>query len=296
MTAIDIVLPTGEASEDQALLDRLRDYLARQEATNTIQLSGFHVLPALDPGEKLLVALHGGEIVGVATLTPPFNLLLSHIEHDAAIPALAAWARQLGWQPPGVLGPHGTALAFANAWRDLTGQQARPGMAQRILATSTVRHPPGVPGRWRLANDADAGFLRAWFVDFVVEADLMPGSDAVAAADSLLKDHRPGTGNLLWLDAQGTPVSIARYKAPTSHGVRIGPVYTPPEHRRRGYGGAVTAAATQLMLDKGFAFVCLYTDAANPTSNHIYEEIGYRFVADSMQYRFEATSEDEGQA
>ena len=296
MTAIDILIPTGDATNDQPLLDTVRTYLVREEAINTIQLSGFHARDAFDPQNMVLMARSRAEIVGVATLQAPFNLLLSHIEHEAAIPALAAWARQLDWQPPGVTGPSAAALAFATAWRDLTGQQFRPGMAQRILATSMVRHPSGVPGSWRLTGEADAGLLLDWFAAFVVEADLGSKDDAATAAEALLKDQRPGTGNVLWLDATGQPVSLARYKAPTPHGVRIGPVYTPPDHRRRGYGSAVTAAATQLMLDRGFGFVCLYTDAANPTSNHVYEEIGYRLVADSMQFRFgSAADDDEGE-
>ena len=81
---------------------------------------------------------------------------------------------------------------------------------------------------------------------------------------------------------------MACYKSRTPTGIRVGPVYTPPEHRRRGYAGAVTAAVSQVMLDRGRAFVCLYTDAANPTSNHVYESIG-RGLADSMQYRFTQT-------
>jgi predicted GNAT family acetyltransferase len=94
------------------------------------------------------------------------------------------------------------------------------------------------------------------------------------------------SGGLVWLDEGGTRVSVACYKAPTMNGIRIGPVYTPPELRRRGYAGAVTAATTQLMLDRGYGFACLYTDAGNATANHVYESIGYAFVADSIQYRF----------
>ncbi|MBA3379341.1 MAG: GNAT family N-acetyltransferase [Chloroflexia bacterium] len=99
------------------------------------------------------------------------------------------------------------------------------------------------------------------------------------------------SGGVLWLDRGGVPVSVACYKAPTTNGIRIGPVFTPPEHRRRGYAGAVTAATTQLMLDRGHAFTCLYTDAANATANHVYESIGYDFVADSTQYRFTERAE-----
>ena len=65
-------------------------------------------------------------------------------------------------------------------------------------------------------------------------------------------------------------------------------MYTPPEHRRHGYAAAVTAAVTQQMLERGYAFVCLYTNASNATANHVYESIGYRLVADSAIYRLQA--------
>jgi predicted GNAT family acetyltransferase len=72
---------------------------------------------------------------------------------------------------------------------------------------------------------------------------------------------------------------------PPAFGVaRIGPVYTPPEHRRRGYAGAAVAQVSQLLRDAG-ARVCLYTDQANPTSNGIYQAIGYRPVVDQVNLR-----------
>ena len=64
------------------------------------------------------------------------------------------------------------------------------------------------------------------------------------------------------------------------------PVYTPPEHRGTGYGSAVTAAVSQHALDAGARDVILFTDLANPTSNSIYQKIGYRPVYDSTELEF----------
>jgi predicted GNAT family acetyltransferase len=90
---------------------------------------------------------------------------------------------------------------------------------------------------------------------------------------------------VLWDD--GEPVSLCGYGGRTPHGNRIGPVYTPPELRGRGYGSAVTAHATKEQLDAGRDYCFLYTDLANPTSNKIYMNIGYEFVCDSAEYAFE---------
>lgn len=101
-----------------------------------------------------------------------------------------------------------------------------------------------------------------------------------------MRSVQPPGGLFVWHDPESQPVSIAGYKGQTLNSVRIGPVYTLPDHRGRGYGSAVTAIATQALLDEGRRFVCLYTDLANPTSNHIYAEIGYEPVATSVVLRF----------
>jgi predicted GNAT family acetyltransferase len=76
------------------------------------------------------------------------------------------------------------------------------------------------------------------------------------------------------------------YGGSTPNGARIGPIYTPPELRRRGYASALTADLTQMLLYRGSRFCFLFTDLANPTSNSIYQQIGYRPVADVDQWSF----------
>jgi len=63
-------------------------------------------------------------------------------------------------------------------------------------------------------------------------------------------------------------------------------VYTPPEFRGRGYASALVAALSQAMLDAGYHFCTLFTDLANPTSNHIYQAIGYQPVCDTDEYDY----------
>jgi predicted GNAT family acetyltransferase len=110
-----------------------------------------------------------------------------------------------------------------------------------------------------------------------------PGGDAERTVDARL---RTGTGGFTIWDDDG-PVSLAGWGGRTPNGVRIGPVYTPPEHRRHGYGSTVTAAVTAAQLAAGRRFCFLYTDLANPTSNKIYGDIGYEPVCDAIDYAFE---------
>jgi len=283
---MSIVSPTGDPEADSLLLAGVRDYLGRHEAINTILLSGFLASDAFDPSTPVLVAQTEQAIVGLATAYPGFNLLLSHIERGDAVAALVSEAVRREIEIPGVMGPSRSALEFAQRWQGLTGGSYSPGMAQRILAATTVRVPVAVPGTWRHMTAGDHPALVEWLTGFGIEIDNLDPERARQFGEAMLERLDDRSGGLIWIDEAGVPVSFARYKAPTFTGIRIGPVYTPPEQRRRGYAGAVTAAATQLMQDRGYAFVCLYTNAANPTSNHVYEAIGYEFVAGSMQYRF----------
>jgi hypothetical protein len=85
-------------------------------------------------------------------------------------------------------------------------------------------------------------------------------------------------------------VSLVGWGGATPNGVRVGPVYTPPDLRRRGYATALTAAVSADLLAAGKRFCFLYTDLANPTSNRIYMSIGYEPVCDSVDYVFESAS------
>ncbi len=140
----------------------------------------------------------------------------------------------------------------------------------------------------RAYRDLDRPLALAWLNAFLVEAI---GETAVEDAESTL-EHRlsdPHGGIVLW-EVGGAPVSLAGFGGPTANGIRVGPVYTPRELRRRGYGTALTARLTRSLLDHGRRFCFLFTDLANPTSNGIYMRIGYVPVTDVEEWRFEPSA------
>jgi GNAT superfamily N-acetyltransferase len=149
--------------------------------------------------------------------------------------------------------------------------------SERLFRCDEVRPPAGVAGCAHRATEADAELLAAWRAPYLVDVfgRVPPGQDLAAWPTLALS----GLGAWLWLDPAGEPVAQAVARTPVAGVARIGPVYTPPEHRGRGYGSAVTAAATAAVLRAG-AVAVLYTDLANPTSNKIYQGIGFRAVAD----------------
>jgi uncharacterized protein len=128
----------------------------------------------------------------------------------------------------------------------------------------------------------------AWLDAFTAEAVRgIPVTDAAEAADRYLR--RAGRVAYIWEDA-GEMVSLAGVNGPTPRGIRIGPVYTPPHLRGRGYASNLVAVVSQHQLDAGRSFCFLFTDLTNPTSNAIYQAIGYSPVVDVDQYQFPATS------
>jgi predicted GNAT family acetyltransferase len=98
---------------------------------------------------------------------------------------------------------------------------------------------------------------------------------------------------MLW-EADGVPVSMAGLSRDVAGVVRVQAVYTPPEHRRRGYGGAITTAVSQAALDAGAAEVVLFTDLANPTSNALYQRLGYQPIGDRVQLLLDVTNQPAG--
>lgn len=226
----------------------------------------------------------GGRVVAASLRTPPNNQVLSEVDEPAAIDALVDALRDE--RLPGVLAPTEVAARFAARWSEKTGQAARIEVAERIFRLTRVE-PPAAPasGSWRRAEPRDRDLLAGWIVAFAREAtpESPPLDDPQGAADRWIA----GAGRVayLWEDA-GEIVCLVGAGGETPHGVRIGPVYTPPYRRGHGYASALTAAASQDQLDLGRRFVFLFTDLANPTSNKIYRAIGYEPVTDVDQYRF----------
>ncbi len=237
-------------------------------------------------GDPYLAVVEGddGAIVAVAIRTPPYRPTLSIDAPVEALDLIAADLRQAFGSLTGVNGEQAVAEAFAARWQALTGQSARLEMAQRIYQLDAVIPVQSVPGFARRASGADRSVLFDWMSAFQAEA---LGSHDTSDIDEYITRRLTFDQRGLYLWNDGGPVALVGYGGLTAHGMRIGPVYTPPERRRRGYASACTAAVSQMLLDSGRRFCFLYTDLANPTSNAIYQHIGYRPVCDVAVFAFE---------
>ena len=211
-------------------------------------------------------------LAGLAVQTPPFYAVVPSIGAAAAEAVAQAW-HDAGRSLPGVLGTEESARAFAMCWAELTGVRAEVTMREGLHVLNRLRPPVGVPGRGRSADEGDLDLLVSWLLAFLAEA--MPDAPDPVDRDAEREHVRRGL-YVLWED-DGEPVSLAGFKPPVAGVGRVGPVYTPPERRGRGYAAAVTTLATQRLLDAG-GQAMLYTDLANPTSNGVYTRLGYEQV------------------
>jgi predicted GNAT family acetyltransferase len=226
-----------------------------------------------------------GRVVAAALQTPPYNLALARPTAEGGIEALADAIRDERVELPGVTAAVPEVEEFADAWVGEAGLERRARMKQRIYRLTEVRPVHGVRGRPRSATAEDRTLLLDWVHAFADES--FEDVDAHAAERQVEARLERRTGGFsLWEDEE--PVSLVGWGGETPNGVRIGPVYTPPEKRRRGYASALTASVSAQLLAAGRRFCFLYTDLANPTSNRIYSEIGYEPVCDSVDYAFVA--------
>jgi predicted GNAT family acetyltransferase len=231
----------------------------------------------------------GREVAGAALRTRPYNLILARPRSPEALDTLAEAVADE--KLPGVVGAEPEVHEFAELWTHRTGVAARTNMRQGVYALQKVEPTPTVAGSARVATEEDRELAVHWWIAFAEEA-LHEGGPGRERAEETI-DYRLSSRNsgiLLWED-RGRPVSIAGWGGATANGIRIGPVYTPPELRGHGYATALTAELSQRLLDGrlfegGRSFCFLYTDLANPTANAIYERIGYVRIADSAEIVF----------
>lgn len=266
------------------------DFLAAREAHHNLILGlcsrlGHDPRAYGSPPYLAVVEEDDGPVAAAAMRTPPFDLILSEMHDPAPIEPIARDALDVFGTLPGALGPPAAVAAFARTWEGVTSQRARPAMAQRIYRARSVSVPVGVPGRMRSVGLQDRELVLGWLGAFAAEA--LPGTSHPEGPEAVLDGRfaEPDSGLHLWED--DGPVSLAGYSGPSPSGIRVGPVYTPPELRRRGYASALVGHMTRLLLDGGRRFCFLFTDLSNPTSNSVYRRVGYRPVTDVDRYAFE---------
>ena len=225
-------------------------------------------------GELWLVVEEAGVVVGCAIRTAPHPALLSPMSEEAAS-AVGGWLAEHESGLSSLSGPVESVDRVAAAM----GRAADIRMREVIRVLGTLRAPAPCEGLARAATADDMDMLRRWFVDFHTEAGLV-----VAPSDDRIRSSIDEGRLFVW--ETDVPVAMAGHSTivatPGGRVGRIGPVYTLPQHRRRGYGAAATHSVASL-LSARCDQVMLFADARNPGSNSVYERLGFAVVAEFVE-------------
>jgi predicted GNAT family acetyltransferase len=279
------VMHVRRVSEPAEFLRLAGPLLTRDEARHNLLLglaATLHEEPAVFTEHHLWIAEDDeGGVVGAALETPPHNLVLACPTTRTAAGALACSIHR---ELPGIVGAEPEVYEFASVWSALRQVTAEISVRQGLYKLDRVNEIESAPGALRWATQDDRQLIQNWFREFAVEALYKDKADEAEIARTI--ERRVAQQTLALWEADDEVVALAGLQGRTPHGIRIGPVYTPVRHRGRGYATSLVATLSNHALGTGRRFCMLYTDLANPTSNRIYERIGYELVCESAEFAF----------
>ncbi|EJQ54763.1 hypothetical protein SAMN04487767_102405 [Bacillus wiedmannii] len=179
---------------------------------------------------------------------------------------------------PGLIGNKETVQRLAEEIAVLENKKTNVVMEQGVYALQQVKKKWTEDGAFREIGSDELPLIEQWIYQFCEDVRLpTTKEEAKQTAHTLITNRR-----LFGLDVDGKLVSVAAKTRPTTNNITVNFVYTPKEARKKGYASSCVAALSQRMLDEGYKTTTLYTDLANPTSNKIYQEIGYEQIAESV--------------
>jgi len=268
-------------SDARAFSGHVEPLLVRQERENNLLLGIVRGLVEKPNDGALMLAVEDtGRPVGVAVMTPPFKLVLSG-GPATILPPLVGYLRANGIAIPGVLSTADMSDAFTAAW---CGHDAGAdkGLEIRLYALDAAPSATPTLGLLRAAAAEDIPLLRDWSAAFFAEAGL-PASERdsfIARLADMVAVPR------LWLWDNGGPVCMLGHTETTPRTARIGPVFTPPDVRGKGYATAAVTDLTRRLLAGGRTWCLLFADVDNPVSTAMYRRIGYEEICLFREYRF----------
>lgn len=259
------------------------EWLAREPVRNNVVATLLHArhsgkVPVEADLTLIRVLDRAGEVVGVAIRTPPRPMLLGELAPDAVVPL----AEQVATAMPevrGFFGPMPATRALAESVAARIGGRARKSHGSGRYVLQQVKPPVGVAGSARLAQPQDRDLLVRWSIAFFGEVG--------DPFDPSLVDLRLNAG-LMWVwQVGGELVSVAALTEAVAGVERVNHVYTPDGSRRNGYAGALVAELATQVLRRGH-MPMLYADLANPTSNRVYQAIGFEKLDECATWEIEA--------
>jgi RimJ/RimL family protein N-acetyltransferase len=271
------------------------DVLMRHEAQNMLLLGNIIIghegkdkTDWRDPANWLMATVSDERGIQLtALMTPPHNITLyatDNIVNPEAVSCLSDGLKD--YDIPGVITEKALAECFAGEYTARKGLTFRTAMRQRLYELKEVNPEVKQFGTVRLLDERDMFYFPYW-VEAFNAAETYGKTEMSIPQDGDVYRYHLSTKKRYVLEVDGQPVCMAGYTRELQNAIGVAFVYTPPYYCRRGYATSCVAQISQMALDKGYKKCVLYTDLANPTSNSIYQKIGYKPICDSLMLKFE---------
>ncbi len=267
-------------------------FLLEHEAENNLPLSILNSLKKkLDTyGEEkpLLFSLSDAKIVKLIVLrTPPHDLLISYTDNLSTIEVLTGELKKRGEKFPGVLSFKAAADLFAEQWCEKNSLKYDLFRKERIYQLVKVSEETLGHRKFSVAPKTLQETVFQWTGEMMKEALIDTTDDDIQRMiEKLREEFDLGRSRTYLLFENNEPVSMAREAGKTPNGIFVNFVYTPIPLRKRGYATECVAKLSKHLLEIGNRYCFLFTDLSNPTSNSIYQKIGYQPVIDESHYKF----------
>ncbi|OJE37715.1 acetyltransferase [Bacillus proteolyticus] len=250
-------------------------FLEKNEQANNLILG---VLQVVQEPIFMAVAKRGEEVTIVFLQTVERQMIVATSEiAEEDIVELAKELTKVYPDIPGFIGNKKVIKKLAEEIAILEQKKIVVGMEQGVYELKRVKKKWN-DGIFRTINSDELPLIEKWIYQFCEDVKLpTTKEEAKQTAHTLITTNR-----LFGLEVGGKLVSVAAKTRPTTNNITVNFVYTPKEERKKGYASNCVAALSQRMLDEGYRTTTLYTDLANPTSNKIYQEIGYEEIMESV--------------
>ncbi|MDY0409546.1 GNAT family N-acetyltransferase [Virgibacillus soli] len=270
----------------QKFSDKVTNLLEEKEACNNLLLGLVERMKSQPMIEGVYLGLveNDGKVIYCLMQTPGNNWILPDVNHVPPI-VLKCIVHTLIEQEkeiPGVIGPTTATVHFVQEYHRLKEKEIlHEHMKQRIYQLHDVKLLPEGPGELVVATMKYHDLISDWLVQFGKQInESMTEEQAKEMATRFIEQK----SSYLWMVNQ-VPVSMVNKARATRHGATVNAVFTPDKFKRKGYATNAVSALSLRLLQEGYRFCALYTDDANPTSNGIYQKIGYEQVGTSIVYR-----------
>jgi uncharacterized protein len=268
-------------NHSQDFLYECSSFLKKEESFNNLIFGiAENTVPDKSENNQLFLSIideHKTQIELAAVKVFPHRLVFYTTSTDLGLlSALSNFLKKNSVMLPGVIAPNNLAVSFSEIWAVLNKLNYRIANKERIFELKSRPKAAQTDGFLRKAKMTDIDKISCWVKDFFKEA--LKEDKSITECNELVETKIGDNLMFLWEDKE--VVSMAAGTRPTKEGISITFVYTPKEFRKSGYASSCVASLSNQLFTDRYKCITLFTDLSNPTSNLIYQDIGFTKVGD----------------